>query len=201
MSITTAQLLETLSQIPLELVGPVIGVVLLYAARRYLGGWPDLWRLRRIVLPIVGNYKDNPNIPDKTEFGLQEREFVGVVDAPPKQVRQFFRGQDNWWPAIFASIQYEMQNGERVYEAGTYARRPAGFTGMWQDHVRLTPRDGGAKTALWAHHERSPIASPKKHYNAVGWEADPGLVAVANAIGGESDFELARSARTQQLLE
>lgn len=198
--ITAGEIIDIVSQLPLELVGPIVGILLLYGARKYLGGWPDLWRVRRVVLPIVGAYSDNPNVPDKTAIPLQDEEFVGVVDAPPKEVRRFFRSAPGWWPAIFASIQYESVNGDKRYEVGSYARRPGGFTGLWQDHVRLTPRDGGNKTALWAHHERSPIASPRKHYNGVGWEANPGVLNVTNAIENESDFAFERSERADSLI-
>ena len=196
-----ATALDVATQLPLEVVGPIVGLAVLFAARRYLGRWPDPWRIRRLALPILGRFKDNPNVPDKTTLPLQREEFVGVVDAPPADVRAFFRDQDDWWPAVFASIQYDVQNGEKVYEVGSYARRPDGFTGMWQDHVRLTPRDDGGKTALWAHHERSPIASPKKHYNGVGWTSAPGVKQTAETVISESNFAFTPSTRATRLRE
>ncbi|OYR94048.1 hypothetical protein DJ71_02375, partial [Halorubrum sp. E3] len=37
------------------IVVPLVALVLFLAAKRYLGGWPDLWRFRRRVLPVVAD--------------------------------------------------------------------------------------------------------------------------------------------------
>lgn len=220
MSTTTQQLAELLAHIPANIVGPLIGAVLLVGARRYLGGWPDLWRTRRILLPLLHRLggENAPHaftaaddaikhvdvsdlVPEKTQLPLQDREFVGVVDAPPATMRQYFREQDQWWPAVFASIQYDLDdNGDPVYEVGSYAQRRGGFLGSWQTHVRLTPRNGGSQTALWAHYERSPIAHPRKHYNSVGWQARPGVGNVASAIQA-SEFTITLSETAQNTLQ
>jgi len=215
----TQQLTELLAQLPAEIIGPLVGGILLIGARQYLGGWPDLWRLRRILLPLVHRLgSDNaPHaftatddavnavdvselVPEKTQLPLQDREFVGVVDAPPATLRQFFRETDQWWPAVFASIQYETDaDGDPVYEVGSYAQRRGGFLGSWQTHVRLTPRNGGSQTALWAHYERSPIAHPRKHYNSVGWQAAPGVGNVATTLEASS-FTASFSETAEQAL-
>jgi len=157
----THGMVALLTQLPTALLGPVIGAVLLVIARQYLGGWPDLWRLRRSVLPFIHRLGTDraPHaftatddaidavdvselVPEKAQLPLRDIEFVGVVDAPPATVRDFFREQDQWWPAVFASIQYDTTDaGEPVYEVGSYAQRRGGFLGSWQTHVRLTPRD------------------------------------------------------------
>jgi len=211
----THEMVALLTQLPTALIGPVIGAVLLVIARQYLGGWPDLWRLRRSVLPFIhrlgtdraphaftatddaiDSVDASELVPEKTQLPLHDIEFVGVVDAPPATVRELFRTKDQWWPAVFASIQYDVDAaGEPVYEVGSYAQRRGGFLGSWQTHVRLTPRDGGSKTALWAHYERSPIAHPRKHYNSVGWQAAPGVGNVASTMqASELDISLSDTA-------
>ncbi|WP_058366943.1 hypothetical protein [Haloparvum sedimenti] len=210
------QLLDTLSRIAIEhapLLGPAIAFVLLVLARQHLGRWPDLWRARRIVLPIVadvgeGEFEEPLDeltdtdiegaIPEKTRLPLQDQEFAGVIDAPPSVVREDLRSMPRVWPASLASIQYDVVDGERVYEVGSYAYRPAGFLAEWQYHVRLTPRDGGRQTALWAHRERSPWARPRLHYKGQGWDADAGVREIATLFA--SDRRYAPSDRAIELV-
>lgn len=80
-------------------------------------------------------------------------------------------------------------HGKRVYEVGSYAYRPGGFPGKWQYHVRLTPVDGGEKTALWANRERTAWRRPVLHYEAVGWSADEGVCEVAPWYASDEWFE------------
>jgi len=105
---------------------------------------------------------------------LQAREFVGTIDAAPAEVP---RGSGRWTESgrtrTLASIQYEVVDGSRVWEVGSYAYRPEGFLGAWQYHVRLTPTQNG-RTRLWAHYERSAWRYPVRHYNGEGWDADRG---------------------------
>jgi len=195
----------SVESLPVELIGLSIAVVLFYGAHKYLGRWPDLWQYRKMLLPKLAMFDDHPHVPNKTKLELQEEEFVGVVDQPPEVVRAHFMDAPSWWSAPLASIQFEMQSvasddvgsdyyGEdteqktKVFEVGSYAHREDGFFGEKQVHVRLTPRDGGRKTALWAHYEYSPWASPKKHYHSVGWDAETGVEFVTDHI--ESTDEL-----------
>jgi len=106
-------------------------------------------------------------LPEKTGMPLQAREFVGTIDAAPAEVREEFRSMDRVWPNTLASIQYEVVDGSRVWEVGSYAYRPEGFLGAWQYHVRLTPTQNG-RTRLWAHYERSAWRYPVRHYNGEG---------------------------------
>lgn len=69
--------------------------------------------------------------------------------------------------------------GEKVYEVGSYALRPRGLLDPVQYHVRLTPRQGGLKTALWAHQELNPWRYPVRHYRSEDWDADEGVAMVA----------------------
>ena len=218
----TLPILDTLSRIALNhahVIGPAIGLAFLLVARHYVGGWPDLWRFRRAVLPVVdrlsdGDYDDVVQevdtrtpvdisaavdaLPEKTGVPLQAREFVGVVDAPPAEVREEFRSIERCYPNTLASIQFELRDGERVHEVGSYALRPEGFLGVWQTHVRLTPREGGTKTALWAHRERNAWRQPVRHYRADGWDAEAGVAEIASLFASDDRFEA--SAQAEELL-
>ncbi|AGN33830.1 hypothetical protein HALG_00042 [Halorubrum virus CGphi46] len=214
------QLIDTLSRIALEnaqLIAPAIALLLLLAAQRWLGRWPDLWRFRRAALPIVdrladGDYDEQLDVvddrvgadlealaeqlPEKTGLPLQARELAGTMDAPPAVVREELLGMERVWPNTLASIQYTVDEaGERVYEVGSYAFRPQGFLGSWQYHVRLTPADDGRKTRLWAHYERSAWRHPVQHYRGEGWDADEGVRWVASVFASDERFEASERAR------
>jgi len=206
--------IDTLSRIAIDhaqLIAPAIALLLLLAAQRYLGRWPDLWRARRAVLPIVdrladGDYDEQLDVvddrvgadldelaaelPEKTGLPLQAREFAGTVDAPPAVVRDKLREMERVYPNTLASIQYTVDDaGERVYEVGSYAFRPEGFLGSWQYHVRLTPADDGRKTRLWAHYERSAWRHPVQHYRGEGWDAEEGVREIASLFASDERFE------------
>jgi len=68
-------------------------------------------------------------LPEKTGMPLQAQEFVGTIDAAPAEVREEFRSMDRVWPNTLASIQYEVVDGSRVWEVGSYAYRPEGLSG------------------------------------------------------------------------
>ena len=195
-------------------VAPLVALVLLLAARRYLGRWPDLWRFRRAVLPVVDRLADcgydeelervdehvgvdleaaAEQLPEKTGVPLQERELVGTIDASPAEVREELRSMPRVWPNTLASIQYDVADEERVWEVGSYAYRPEGFLGMWQYHVRLTPTANG-QTRLWAHKERSAWRQPVRHYHADGWDADEGVREVASWFASDERFEASERA-------
>lgn len=186
------------------LVAPLVGMMFLLAFRAVYGGWPDFWRVRRRLLPLLadvgdGKYEDldeaitavelGETVPEKTRLALRDVEFAGVIDAPPSVVRQELREMDRVWPAWLASIQFEMQDGQKVYEVGSYAFRPEGIFGEWQTHIRLTPRDGGRKTALWPHRELNPWVRPVDHYDSVGWDADEGVRFVATMFASDDRYE------------
>ena len=191
------------------IVVPLLALLALLAARQYLGRWPDLWRVRRAVLPMVDRLADGDldeeldvvddhvgvdleaaadQLPEKTGMPLQAREFVGTIDAAPAEVREEFRSMDRVWPNTLASIQYEVVDGSRVWEVGSYAYRPEGFLGAWQYHVRLTPTQNG-RTRLWAHYERSAWRYPVRHYNGEGWDADRGVREIASMFASDDRFD------------
>jgi hypothetical protein len=199
-------------------VVPFVALLALLAARHYLGRWPDLWRFRRRVLPLLdrlsdGDYDDELDVvddrvgvdleaaaealPEKTGVPLQAREFVGTIDASPSQVRTELREMPRVYPNTLASIQFEVVDGSRVYEVGSYALRPEGFVGVWQYHVRLTPTQDG-RTRLWAHYERNALRQPVRHYKAEGWDADRGVREVASWFASDDRFE--PSERAVQLI-
>jgi len=199
------------------LVALLVAAGLLLAAQRYLGRWPDLWRARRAVLPVVDRLADGDYdaeldtvddrladagvdvdleaaadaLPEKTGLLLNARTFAGTVDAPPEVVREELRSMEQVYPNTLASIQYTVdeETGERVWEVGSYAFRPEGFLGSWQVHVRLTPVDGGRRTRLWVHWERSAWRHPVQHYRGEGWDSDEGVRWVASVFASDERFE------------
>ena len=191
-------------------VAPLVALIFLLAFRRSLGHWPDLWRARREILPRLGRFGEGDYevvdeldgriesvdvdaardaVPSKTRMGFRGEEFVGVLDAPPSTVRAEFRSMERVWPEWLASIQYEMRDGQKVYEVGSFAYRSAGPLDEWQVHVRLTPRDGGRRTALWAHRELSPWRHPVAHYRAEGWSSEDGVREVASWFASDERFK------------
>ena len=207
------QHITTLSRIAVDhstLIAPALALLALLVSRRVWGGWPDLWRARRVALPVVdrladGDYDDQVDVvdervgadldalvaelPEKTGLRLNTRTFVGTIDASPAQVRAEFRSMPRWWSCWLASIQYEMRDGQRVYEVGSYAFRSRGLLDSRQVHVRLTPREGGAKTALFAHEEWSPWRRPVAHYRGETWSAERGVRHVASTFASDDQFE------------
>ena len=185
------------------LIGTALGVVVLLGLRQRYGYIPSFWRARRLLLPALAELGsgDHPvddavedvnlaeTIPEKTRLGLRDEEFAGVLDAPPAEVRAELREIERWYGAPLASIQYERQEGERVYEVGSYAYRSHGPLDEWQVHLRLTPRDGGRKTALWAHREKSPWRRPVAHYRAEGWSSAEGVREIAALFASDDRFE------------
>ncbi|EMA69329.1 hypothetical protein C461_03173 [Halorubrum aidingense JCM 13560] len=192
------------------IVVPLFALLALLAAQQYVGRWPDLWRFRRAVLPIVdrladGEYDDELDVvdehvgvdleaaadqlPEKTGMPLQASEFVGVLDAPPAVVREELRSMPRVWPNTLASIQFEAVDGSRVWEVGSYAYRPEGFLGEWQYHVRLTPADGGQKTRLWAHYELSALRYPVRHYDGEGWSSEEGVHEIVALFASDNRFD------------
>jgi hypothetical protein len=207
--------IDTLSRIALEnaqLLAPALAFVLFLVAQHYFGRWPDLWRARRLVLPVLdrladGDYDEELDVvdervgvdleaasdalPEKTGLQLNARTLVGTIDAPPTEVRAELRSMERVYPNTLASIQFDVDKGtgERVWEVGSYAYRPEGFFGMWQFHVRLTPAAGGRQTRLWAHYERSAWRAPVRHYRGGGWSAKEGVREVASLFASDERFE------------
>ena len=191
------------------LIGTALGVVVLLGLRHYYGHIPSFWRARRLVLPALAELGsgDHPvdettdvdlaeTIPEKTRLGLRDEEFAGVLDAPPAEVREELREMDRWYGAPLASIQYERDEaGERVYEVGSFAYRSHGPLDEWQVHLRLTPRDGGRKTALWAHREKSPWRRPVAHYRSEGWSSAEGVREIAALFASDGRFVAGDRAR------
>ena len=186
------------------LIGTALGVVVLLGLRQRYGYIPSFWRARRLLLPALAELGrgDHPvddavddvdlaeTIPEKTRLGLREEEFAGVLDAPPAEVREELREMERWYGAPLASIQYERDEaGERVYEVGSFAYRSHGPLDEWQVHVRLTPRDGGRRTALWAHRELSPWRRPVAHYRAEGWSSAEGVREIAALFASDERYE------------
>jgi hypothetical protein len=151
-----------------------------------------LSELRRSVAPILRRSERHGIIPDKSTLELLDREFVGRFDASPAAVRDELRSIDRCYPNLLASVQFERRGGDRVWEVGSYARRPAGWLGVWQYHLRLTPGpDGG--TRLWAHKERNAWRNPVRHYQAGGWSAKDGVRYYRSLFSDDDRFETPES--------
>jgi hypothetical protein len=208
------EILTTVSRIVIEhaqLIAPAVVLALLLIVQQVFGRWPDLWRLRRAVLPIVdqladGDYDDELDVvdervgvdlaaaadalPEKTGVPLQAREFVGTIDAPPATVREELRAMERVYPNTLASIQYVVDEAtrERIYEVGSYAFRPGGFLSLRQVHVRLTASNNGSQTALWAHEEFSAWRRPVAHYAGKTWSAERGVRHVASVYAHDARY-------------
>ncbi|RLM67620.1 hypothetical protein [Halorubrum sp. Atlit-26R] len=206
--------IDTLSRIAIQnaqLLAPALALALFLVAQHYLDRWPDLWRARRVVLPVVdrladGDYDDELDVvdehtsidvlaaadalPEKTGLQLNARTLVGTIDAPPSEVRAELRSMSRVYPNTLASIQYDVdeETGERVWEVGSYAYRPEGFFGMWQYHVRLTPAVGGRQTRVWSHYERSAWRAPVRHYRGEGWDAEEGVREIASLFASDERY-------------
>jgi hypothetical protein len=100
---------------------------------------------------------------------------VGVLDAAPDEVRRHLRGQPDVYPGTLASLQWTAIDGERVLEAGSYAKRPEGLFGKWQVHVRVFPVPGApSQSRIAAHQELNPWCAPIRHYRAVELDVEAG---------------------------
>jgi len=204
--------IDTLSRIAIQnaqLLAPALGFVLFLVAQHYVGRWPDLWRARRVVLPVLdrladGGYDEELDVvdervgvdlaaaadalPEKTGLQLNTRTLVGTIDAPPAEVRVELRSMERVYPNTLASIQFDVVNGDRVWEVGSYAYRPQGFFGMWQYHVRLTPAAVGRQTRVWAHFEKSAWRAPVRHYAGKGWDANEGVREITSLFASDERF-------------
>ena len=199
------RLIDTVSSIDPQLaalIGTALGVLILLGLQQRHGYIPSFWRIRRVVLPALADLGrgDHPvddatdvdlgeTIPEKTRLALRDEEFAGVLDATPAEVRAELREMERWYGAPLASIQYERVDGDRVYEVGSFAYRSHGPLDEWQVHLRLTPRDGGRRTALWAHRELSPWRRPVAHYRAEGWSSAEGVREIAALFASDDRFE------------
>jgi hypothetical protein len=78
--------IDTLSRIAIQnaqLLAPLVGLVLFLVAQRYLGRWPDLWRPRRLVLPVLDRLTDG-DYDDELDV-LNERvgiDLAAAADTP-----------------------------------------------------------------------------------------------------------------------
>lgn len=162
-------------------------------AERILGAvWPDLWRLRRRVIPRIERA-----VPPLYAVGWAGKaQFVGVIDASPVDVRRHLRHQRRVYPGTLASLQWTAIDGERVLEVGSYAMRPEGLFGKWQYHIRVFPVPGEPERArIAAHKELNPWFAPVRHYRAVNFDVEAGereARALLDGVGAwvdESDGE------------
>ena len=143
--------------------------------------WPDVWRLRRHVIPYIERA-----IPPLFAVGWAGKDqFVGVIGASPSEVRQHLRSQPDVYPGTLASLQYYNGSNGRVFEVGSYAKRPEGLFGEWQTHVRVFPVPGeSSKSRIAAHRELNPWYAPVKHYRAVEFDVEAGETEAEKLLAG-----------------
>lgn len=142
--------------------------------------WPDIWRLRRRVIPKIERA-----IPQLFAVGWAGTEqMVGVIDASPGEVRRHLRAQPDVYPGTLASLQWTAIDGERVFEVGSYAKRPEGLFGKWQIHVRVFPVPGEpSQSRIAAHRELNPWHAPIRHYRAVELDVEAGAEEARALLG------------------
>jgi hypothetical protein len=149
---------------------------------RVLGAvWPDVWRLRRRVIPAI-----EAAIPPLFAVGWAGKEqFVGVLDASPDEVRRHLRSRPDVYPGTLASLQYYNGSTGRVFEVGSYAKRPEGLFGKWQVHVRVFPVPGEpSQSRIAAHRELNPWYAPVRHYRAVEFDVEAGAAEARALLDG-----------------
>ena len=132
--------IDTLSRIAIQnaqLLAPALAFVFFLVAHHYVGRWPDFWRARRVVLPVLdrladgdydeeldGDYDEELDViddhvgvdledaadalPEKTGLQLNARTLVGTIDAPPSEVRAELRSMERVYANTLASIQYDV---------------------------------------------------------------------------------------------
>lgn len=144
---------------------------------------PDLWSLRRVVLPILERI-DKRFYDDeyKLAFRVADISLVGTIDEETYEVRNILREAERVYPVNLASAQYiELEDGRRIYDEGSYAYRANGFFSEKQTHIRLFPVDG--KTKVYAHQEYNPWVRPRAHYRGTEWNHHVGKVTARQVLG------------------
>lgn len=153
---------------------------------RVLGAvWPDIWRLRRRVIPLIERA-----IPPLFAVGWAGKDqFVGVIDASPATVRQHLRSQPDVYPGNLASLQYYNGSNGRVFEVGSYAKRSEGLFGEWQTHVRVFPVPGeSSKSRIAAHRELNPWYAPVRHYRTIEFDVKTGAEEARALLDGVGEW-------------
>lgn len=144
-----------------------------------------LQSLRRVLFPILDRVVPSSLYPYFVA-SMHQDEYAGVVDARPAVVRrQLRKGEDIYQD--YAAAQRRLTplsrlarqtdvtiGGDPVLACGSFAVRRDGRFGEWQSHIRLVATADG-RTAIFAHHERTPIAHPMKHLDLTGFEFGRGI--------------------------
>lgn len=129
------------------------------------------WRLRLGLGRLLARLPER--VPDHVRvLPPPAEEYVGTLPWSPteararlpragfsEQVRAYFHAYD--------------RDGEAVHEVGSFVRKPDGFTGEYQLHVRLFPDPNGG-TEVWAHWERNPYVAPLRHLRMDGYDPAEG---------------------------
>ena len=142
---------------------------------------PDLWRVRRVMFPTLDRV-----VPERIYGAFVShtlpREYAGVWDSSPKQIRQQLRERPDTYPDNVAA-QRVTTDGHALadhaivtplYACGSYAYRPDGFFGRWQLHVRLYATTD-RRTAAFVHWEQNPYVTPHEHLNNIWFDTLVGV--------------------------
>jgi len=131
-----------------------------------------LWRLRLVAGRLLARLPERapthvrvlPPPPD---------EYVGTIQASPATVRRRHLPRAGFDELVRAYFHAYERDDETVHEVGSFVRRPDGFFGDGQLHVRLFPTSDGT-TEVWAHWERNPYVAPLAHLRMEGYDPAEG---------------------------
>lgn len=129
------------------------------------------WRIRLLVSRLLVRLPDElPNharvLPPPPD------EYVGTLPVPPATARRRLP-QAGFSEIVRAYFHAYARDGILVHEVGSFVRRPDGFAGDHQLHVRLFPASDGT-TEVWAHWERNPYVAPLAHLRMEGYDPAEG---------------------------
>ena len=152
-------------------------VALLFSHPRPLG----VWRFRLAAGRLLAR------LPERAPTHVRvlpppPNEYVGTIPAPPAVVRRRHLPRAGFDELVRAYFHAYERDGETVHEVGSFVRRPDGFFGDGQLHVRLFPTPDGT-TEVWAHWERNPYVAPLAHLRREGYDPAEGERRVRQLLG------------------
>ena len=153
------------SSLALALIAAALLAV--FAVRLTAGFWRLRLGLGRLLARLPERAPDHIRVlPPPAE------EYVGTLPWSPAEARERLP-RVGFSQQVRAYFHAYDRDGEAVHEVGSFVRRPDGFTGDYQLHVRLFPApDGG--TEVWAHWERNPYVAPLAHLRMDGYDPAEG---------------------------
>ena len=151
------------------MLGVAVVAVLLAALtlRRTAGFWRLRLGLGRLLARLPERVPDHARV-----LPPPAAEYAGTLPYSPAEVRARLPNA-GFSEQVRAYFHAYDRDDETVHEVGSFVRKPDGFTGDHQLHVRLFPAvDGG--TEVWAHWERNPYVAPLAHLRMDGYDPAEG---------------------------